>query len=105
MISDAITKDSGLYSITASNVAGAISCSVMVHVEETDEHPFHHYGRGHGIKPKTKPLSDLYDLGDELGRGTQGVTYHAVERISGMHLFFTVTYSSYFKFFKKEKKL
>ncbi|XP_073994368.1 obscurin isoform X8 [Rhodnius prolixus] len=83
MISDAITKDSGLYSITASNVAGAISCSVMVHVEETDEHPFHHYGRGHGIKPKTKPLSDLYDLGDELGRGTQGVTYHAVERISG----------------------
>lgn len=41
------------------------------------------YGRGRNVKPKTKPLTDLYDLGDELGRGTQGVTYHAVERLSG----------------------
>lgn len=83
VINEAIAKDAGLYSITASNVAGAVSCSVMVHVEEKDEHGFQHYGRGHGIKTKTKPISDWYDLGDELGRGTQGVTYHAVERTTG----------------------
>ncbi|CAB0012839.1 unnamed protein product [Nesidiocoris tenuis] len=83
VINEVIAKDAGLYSITASNVAGAVSCSVMLHVEEKDEHSFQHYGRGHGIKTKTKPISDWYDLGDELGRGTQGVTYHAVERSTG----------------------
>ncbi|XP_024082458.1 obscurin isoform X3 [Cimex lectularius] len=82
-INDAIMKDTGLYSITASNVAGAVSCSVMIHVEEKDEYPFQHYGRGHNVKCKTKPISDYYDLGDELGRGTQGITYHAVERSTG----------------------
>ncbi|KAL1110551.1 hypothetical protein AAG570_008079, partial [Ranatra chinensis] len=82
-ISDAISKDGGLYSITASNLAGAISSSVMVTIEEKDEHPFHIYGRGHNIKPKTILLREHYDLGDELGRGTQGVTYHSVERYSG----------------------
>uniref|UniRef100_A0A0A9VUL5 Muscle M-line assembly protein unc-89 n=1 Tax=Lygus hesperus TaxID=30085 RepID=A0A0A9VUL5_LYGHE len=83
VINEAIAKDAGLYSITASNVAGAVSCSVMIQIEEKDDHAFQHYGRGHGIKTKTKPISDWYDLGDELGRGTQGVTYHAVERSTG----------------------
>ncbi|XP_066901444.1 obscurin isoform X2 [Halyomorpha halys] len=83
VINDAILKDAGLYSICASNVAGAVSTSVMVHVEEKEEHPYHHYGRGHNVRVKTKSIQDYYDFGDELGRGTQGVTYHAVERVSG----------------------
>lgn len=83
VINDAILKDTGLYSICASNVAGAVSTSVMVHVEEKEEHPYHHYGRGHNVRVKTKSIQDYYDFGDELGRGTQGVTYHAVERVSG----------------------
>jgi hypothetical protein len=91
-ITDAISKDAGLYSISATNVAGTISCSVVVHVEEKDEHPFHMYGRGHNVKAKTKPLTDHYDLGEELGRGTQGITYHAVERVTG-----TCTFHIYLK--------
>lgn len=35
------------------------------------------------VQPRDKPFGDFYDLGDELGRGTQGVTYHAVERNTG----------------------
>ncbi|CAH1393217.1 unnamed protein product [Nezara viridula] len=83
VINDAILKDAGLYSICASNVAGAVSTSVMIHVEEKEERPYQHYGRGHNVRVKTKSIQDYYDFGDELGRGTQGVTYHAVERVSG----------------------
>jgi len=35
------------------------------------------------IKPQNKSIEQFYDLGDELGRGTQGITYHAVERNTG----------------------
>ena len=35
------------------------------------------------IKSQNKPFEEFYDVGDELGRGTQGVTYHAVERLRG----------------------
>lgn len=36
------------------------------------------------IKPSSKPFGDHFDLGDELGRGVQGVVYHAAERLSGI---------------------
>ncbi|XP_043515961.1 obscurin isoform X6 [Frieseomelitta varia] len=85
IISDAIAKDEGLYSVSARNVAGCISCSVMLHVEENEqEYGYRTYRRKSDIRPRhDKLLDDLYDLGDELGRGTQGVTYHAVERSTG----------------------
>ncbi|XP_046661140.1 obscurin isoform X2 [Homalodisca vitripennis] len=84
VINDAITKDEGLYSISARNVAGSISCSVMVRVEESEaDYGYLTYSKGRNIRPKTKLLGEFYDLGDELGRGTQGITYHAVERLSG----------------------
>ncbi|KZC06585.1 Muscle M-line assembly protein unc-89 [Dufourea novaeangliae] len=85
IINDAIVKDEGLYSISAGNVAGSISCSVMLHVEENEhEYGFRTYKRKTDIRTRhDKPYEDYYDLGDELGRGTQGVTYHAVERCSG----------------------
>ncbi|XP_052132282.1 obscurin-like, partial [Frankliniella occidentalis] len=81
-ISDAINKDEGLYSITASNVAGSVSTSVMVHVEEDERRYWDQtYMRPKPVRAhKEVPLAEAYDLGDELGRGTQGVTYHAVER-------------------------
>ncbi|XP_034942777.1 obscurin isoform X3 [Chelonus insularis] len=83
-INDAIVKDEGLYSISARNVAGSISCSVMIHVEENEhEYGYRTYTRNSDVKTKTKPFDDFYDLGDELGRGTQGITYHAVERATG----------------------
>ncbi|XP_076762738.1 obscurin isoform X1 [Xylocopa sonorina] len=85
VISDTIKKDEGLYSISARNVAGSISCSVMLYVEENEhEYGFRTYRRKSDIKPKRdKTYDEMYDLGDELGRGTQGVTYHAVERSTG----------------------
>lgn len=56
----------------------------MVRIEESEsEYGYMTYSKGRSIKPKTKPLGDFYDLGDELGRGTQGITYHAVERLNG----------------------
>lgn len=78
-------KDEGLYSISARNVAGSISCSVMLHVEENEhEYGYRTYRRKSDIRPRhDRPYDDYYDLGDELGRGTQGVTYHAVERSTG----------------------
>ncbi|XP_024939523.1 obscurin isoform X4 [Cephus cinctus] len=83
-ISDAISKDEGLYSLSAGNVAGSVSSSAMVHIEENEqEYGYRTYTKKRDIKARTKPINDLYDLGDELGRGTQGVTYHAAERSTG----------------------
>ncbi|XP_063930937.1 obscurin isoform X4 [Zophobas morio] len=84
VINDIISKDEGLYSVSARNVAGSISSSAMLYVEESDlDYNIHTYRNIANIKAKKKPFSDFYDLGDELGRGTQGITYHAVERING----------------------
>ncbi|XP_061708255.1 obscurin isoform X2 [Cydia pomonella] len=84
VINDVILKDEGLYSISARNVAGSVSSSAMLHVEE-EEHEYSNRIREHPprIKPSTKPFGDFYDLGDELGRGVQGVVYHAAERLTG----------------------
>lgn len=87
-ITDVIVKDDGLYSVVARNPAGAVSASAMVHVEESeDEYAYRSYQRGKDIKPKSSDVGrifgDHYDLGDELGRGTQGVVYHGVERTTG----------------------
>lgn len=37
ILNDVINKDEGLYSVSARNVAGAVSSSVMVHVEESEQ--------------------------------------------------------------------
>ncbi|XP_071443882.1 protein Obscurin isoform X3 [Hetaerina americana] len=89
---DVINRDEGLYSISARNVAGSVSASAMIHVEEDErEYGVRTYGR-HGMgRPEIKArpgdgpkgFNELYDIGDELGRGTQGITYHAVERLTG----------------------
>ncbi|XP_050523300.1 obscurin isoform X8 [Daktulosphaira vitifoliae] len=80
-IEDVIMKDAGLYSISARNLAGSISTSVAIHIEDRESDYFNN-GKSE-TKWKRKDISDLYDIGDELGRGTQGVVYHAVERSTG----------------------
>lgn len=37
LITDAIKRDEGLYTITATNVAGSISNSVTLHVEDNED--------------------------------------------------------------------
>jgi hypothetical protein len=86
-IGEAMAKDQGLYSICARNIAGSVSTSFSIHVEESEAAYFYSTYTGRIIKEmkphKNKYIEEFYDLGEELGRGTAGVTYHAVERLSG----------------------
>ncbi|XP_064554448.1 obscurin isoform X2 [Drosophila montana] len=83
-IHDSIIKDGGLYSVSARNIAGSISTSVTVHIEDNeDQYIYKTYGRHPYVRSKQLRYEDKYDIGDELGRGTQGITYHAVERATG----------------------
>lgn len=82
-ITDVIMKDAGLYSISARNIAGSISTSVALHVEEEGSTYADSSRRSSWVKTRTKPFDELYDLGDELGRGTQGIVHHVVERSTG----------------------
>lgn len=92
-IKDAIYKDEGLYSLSARNVAGAVSTSVMVHVnDDEDEYIYNTHQRAPYVRSKQRAYTDLYDIGDELGRGTQGVTYHAVERATGRNFAAKIMY-------------
>ncbi|XP_067131065.1 obscurin-like isoform X2 [Centruroides vittatus] len=80
----AILKDSGLYSCCASNVAGSASTSASLSVEESQsDYNYYNYNAENAVKPRNKIFEEFYDIGDELGRGTQGIIYHAVERNSG----------------------
>ncbi|XP_075733476.1 obscurin isoform X5 [Rhipicephalus microplus] len=83
-LNSSIAHDAGLYSCSASNIAGTASCSAMLSIEEDEsEFDLRTYHQPKVIRPKSTHLEDYYNLGDELGRGTQGVTYHAVERSTG----------------------
>ncbi|CAH1967604.1 unnamed protein product [Acanthoscelides obtectus] len=83
-ISDLILKDEGLYSVSARNVAGSTSASAMLYVEESEhDYNMRNYHNLSPLKARRRLYTDLYDIGDELGRGTQGITYHAVERLNG----------------------
>merc|ERR1719206_1373929 len=73
---DYITKDEGLYSVTASNICGSISYSVMVRIlEDEQEFDWMTYRRTKQIIPRTKGFDKFYHTCEEIGRGTQGITY------------------------------
>lgn len=92
-IEDAILKDEGLYSLSACNVAGCTSSSAMLHIEENEsDWRYKNYTIKADVKARQKPFLDEYDLGDELGRGTQGVTYHAVQRSTGRNFAAKIMY-------------
>lgn len=60
----------------------------MLHVEENEhDYKIRNYFNLSPIKTKRRLYTDFYDIGDELGRGTQGITYHAVERLNGNIIF------------------
>lgn len=100
-INSAITRDSGLFSVTASNIAGKASCSATLTIESkfslivrclgsndatfADDEIMYNWANyvPRVVKAKRRDVNDYFDLGDEIGRGTQGVIYHAQERRSG----------------------
>ncbi|GFR06110.1 obscurin, partial [Trichonephila clavata] len=86
-LNDSILKDGALYTCTATNIAGTATTSAMLNVEECEnEYHILTYKRPPFSKPNERPFEDFYDIGDELGRGTQGITYHVVERKTGRSL-------------------
>jgi serine/threonine protein kinase len=73
---DYITKDEGLYTVTASNLCGSISYSVIVRIlEDEQEYDWMVYRRSKQIVPRTKGFDKFYHTCEEIGRGTQGVTF------------------------------
>merc|ERR1719281_1902878 len=73
---DYITQDEGLYTVTASNLCGSISYSVIVRILEDElEYDWMVYRRSKQIVPRTKGFDKFYHTCEEIGRGTQGVTY------------------------------
>lgn len=97
LITDAMKKDEGLYSVSARNVAGSITASAMVHIEDNEEdYIFNSNHRTPYVRSRQKPFyTDIYDIGDELGRGTQGITYHAVERATGRNFAAKIMHGRY----------
>merc|ERR1719350_2505334 len=72
---DYITKDEGLYTVTASNLCGSISYSIMVRIlEDEQEFEWMTYRRTKQIIPRTKGFDKFYHMCEEIGRGTQGLT-------------------------------
>ncbi|XP_058062873.1 obscurin [Anopheles bellator] len=95
LLTDAIKKDEGLYSISARNAIGSISSSVTVHVEDTEEdYVYNAHHRTPYVRARNKVYQDFYDIGDEIGRGTQGITYHATDRLNGRNFAAKIMYGS-----------
>lgn len=68
-LDDAIMRDAGLYSCKATNIAGDATCSATVVIAEEEEtYDLSTYKSPRVVRPRTKPFSDYYDLGEELGR-------------------------------------
>ena len=73
---DYITKDEGLYTVSAFNICGSISYSVMVRIlEDEQEFEWMTYRRTKQVIPRTKGFDKFYHSCEEIGRGTQGITY------------------------------
>nr|XP_042913254.1 obscurin-like [Parasteatoda tepidariorum] len=79
--------DIGTYTCKAENEHGEAQRKIQLMIAECEnEYHLLTYQRPHIVKPSDRPFEDFYDIGDELGRGTQGITYHVVERKSGKSL-------------------
>ena len=62
-----------MYTVTASNLCGSISYSVIVRIlEDEQEYDWMVYRRSKQIVPRTKGFEKFYHTCEEIGRGTQG---------------------------------
>ncbi|XP_037094652.1 obscurin-like isoform X2 [Pollicipes pollicipes] len=77
-------RDRGLYSITATTPVGTTTASAMLHVEYDESmYKYISYSPARSVKPRNKAFEDFCDIGEELGRGTQGIAYHVIQRSNG----------------------
>ena len=67
-----------MYTVTASNLCGSISYSVIVRIlEDEQEYDWMVYRRSKQIVPRTKGFEKFYHTCEEIGRGTQGI-FHKI---------------------------
>ena len=65
-------------------MASSTHASFNIRIEESEpDYNWMSYGPPRTIKPRFKGFTDYYDIGDEIGRGTQGITHHVVDRNTG----------------------
>ncbi|XP_003784966.1 striated muscle preferentially expressed protein kinase [Otolemur garnettii] len=77
------TQDGGVYTCTARNLAGEVSCKaeLAVHSAQT---AMEVEGAGEDEEHRGRRLSDFYDIHQEIGRGAFSYLRRVVERSSGL---------------------
>ncbi|XP_077741430.1 striated muscle preferentially expressed protein kinase isoform X6 [Canis aureus] len=77
------TQDGGVYTCTARNLAGEVSCKAELAVRSVQT-AMEVEGAGEAEGQRGKRLSDFYDIHQEIGRGAFSYLRRVVERSSGL---------------------
>ncbi|KAM8900730.1 striated muscle preferentially expressed protein kinase isoform 1-T1 [Lycaon pictus] len=77
------TQDGGVYTCTARNLAGEVSCKAELAVRSAQT-AMEVEGAGEAEGQRGKRLSDFYDIHQEIGRGAFSYLRRVVERSSGL---------------------
>ncbi|XP_026905679.1 striated muscle preferentially expressed protein kinase isoform X6 [Acinonyx jubatus] len=77
------TQDGGVYTCTARNLAGEVSCKAELAVRSAQT-AMEVEGAGEAEEQRGRRLSDFYDIHQEIGRGAFSYLRRVVERSSGL---------------------
>uniref|UniRef100_A0A3Q3W4X4 Uncharacterized protein n=1 Tax=Mola mola TaxID=94237 RepID=A0A3Q3W4X4_MOLML len=83
VVLNACPKDSGVYTCTARNLAGSVSCKaeLTIHEAKRKEEPMDDEAT---ILRKMRRLTDHYDIHKEIGRGAFSYVKHVTQKIGKM---------------------
>lgn len=83
VVLNACTEDSGVYTCTARNLAGSVSCKaeLTVHEAKSKEDPV---DDEETIRRKMRRLSDYYDIHKEVGRGAFSYVKRVTQKVGKM---------------------
>ncbi|KAM3916775.1 striated muscle preferentially expressed protein kinase isoform 2-T2 [Leptodactylus fuscus] len=81
VILNAAPEDSGVYTCTARNLAGEVSCKAELQVSKEEPRTGTALDDPDGLK--SRRLSDYYTIHKEIGRGAFSYVRHVVEKTSG----------------------
>ncbi|XP_073503449.1 striated muscle preferentially expressed protein kinase isoform X2 [Phyllobates terribilis] len=82
VILNAAPEDSGVYTCTARNVAGEVSCKAELQVCKEEPGAASALDKSDGVK--SRRLSDYFTIHKEIGRGAFSYVRHVVEKTSGL---------------------
>ncbi|XP_075386144.1 striated muscle preferentially expressed protein kinase isoform X2 [Tenrec ecaudatus] len=83
VVVSASAQDGGVYTCTAHNLAGQVSCKAELTVQSAPT-AMEVEGAGEDEEPRGRRLSDFYDIHQEIGRGAFSYLRRVVERSSGL---------------------